>query len=79
MSINYVNCALLLMDNNNKRKNACSLRETQNSRGAAFLASLRKAAPHQSRIASNRKVNVERGVSLARNPFKLPSAYLLYC
>ena len=77
MSINYVKCALLHMDK--KRKNICSSRETRNARGAAFLASLRKAAPHQSRIASNRKVNVERGVSLARNPFKLPSAYLLYC
>ena len=63
----------------NKRKNTCSLRETQNARGGAFLASLRKAAPHQIRIARNRKVNVERGISLARNPFKLPSAYLLYC
>ena len=63
----------------NKRKNTCSLREKQNARGGAFLASLRKAAPHQIRKARKRKLNVERDISLARNPFKLPSAYLLYC
>ena len=79
VSINYVKCAFLHMDNKTRGRTLVVWGKNRMHVEGRFWKAWEKQHHIKSEKPEKEKINVKRDISLARNPFKLPCAYLLYC